>query len=422
MGKLNSYSEAVVTPAAERVSVNWIVGKWTDLFCFIGAALLGYGMFFLHAGLAMNMVTVWFVWYMFIDSPHFFGTYSRTYLDKEEMVNRRRLLLGSILLLLVGPLFVLIGFGLYSVGITWFKKPYLVLVAFVSIWAYWHVVRQHYGIMSLYKRKNGDGEMLDRRLDQWIIYLGLFAPFVAFAVTNNGARVALGMSTLDPDHAEDLAVVGTPYQVGEGWEWLVVQGTLVLAASALLLLVARQIVLWQRGGKLNVPKILFLLAVIPLHMLVCYHPSSTTLHVLGFSACVTIFHDVQYHAIVWYYQKNRMEKAGDEAKAKYGLAAKIGKSFPIYVMCAVGMGLTLGLLGCVIEVNPGCFPNWVPMVGSKSMDLYGSDATGYMTMNELFYGVFLGVLMHHYFVDQFIWRPSKDKNVQEDLKLEKQSA
>jgi hypothetical protein len=40
-----------------------------------------------------------------------------------------------------------------------------------------------------------------------------------------------------------------------------------------------------------------------------------------------------------------------------------------------------------------------------------------MSLEELFYGVFLGVLMHHYFVDQFIWRPSKDKNVEKSLKL-----
>ena len=41
-------------------------------------------------------------------------------------------------------------------------------------------------------------------------------------------------------------------------------------------------------------------------------------------------------------------------------------------------------------------------------------------MNEVFYGVFLGVLMHHYFVDQFLWRPSKDSTLKADLKLDQQ--
>ena len=393
--------------ATPRLTANWIVGRQTDLLCFIGAAALGYGMFFLHAALAMNMVVVWFVWYMFLDSPHFFGTYARTYCDKEEFRNRKALLLGSIALLLVGPTVVLACFGLHAAGASWHKTPYMVLVAFVSIWAYWHVVRQHYGIMALYKRKNSDGDVVDRSLDQWVIYLGLLAPFVAFAVTNNEARVALGISQVAADGTFTHSWVR-----GTGWEDWLRLGTMYVAGIAVVLLVGRQVVRWRRGLTVNLPKLMFLAAVIPLHMLVCYHPSSTTLALLGFSACVTIFHDVQYHAIVWYHQKNRMTKAGDERFAKYGLAARISRSFPVYFACAVAMGVTLGLLGCVIEVNPGCFPSWVPLVASRHTLLFGQ-----VTLNELFYSVFLGVLMHHYFVDQFIWRPSKDSNLQKDLKL-----
>jgi hypothetical protein len=407
MGPAGGGAAAAVTAPGERVSINWIVGKWTDLLCFIGAAALGYGMFFLHAGLAMNMITIWFVWYMFLDSPHFFGTYARTYLDKEEWQQRRRLLIGSIGLLAVGPVTVILGYGLYALGAGWYKTPYLALVAFVSIWAYWHVVRQHYGIMALYKRKNKDSDTLDLALDQWVLYLGLLAPFVAFAVTNNEARIALGIS-----RPLEAGRITNPYIRGQGWESLVQQLSMVAAFGSLLILIARQLVRLQRGLPLNGPKILFLFAVIPLHMVVCYHPASTTLALLGFSACVTIFHDMQYHAIVWYHQKNRMAKAGDERFEKYGMAARISRSFPVYMGCAVAMGVTLGLLGCVIDVNPGCFPDWVPLIAARSSNIYGN-----MTVNELFYGIFLGVLMHHYYVDQFIWRPSKDKNLQKDLKL-----
>ena len=391
-----------------RFAINWIVGRYTDLFCFIGAAALGYAMFFLHAGLAMNMVTVWFFWYMVLDSPHFFGTYARTYLDKEEWRDRRRLLIGSIGLLAIGPVVVLIGYALHAAGVSWYKTPYLALVAFVSIWAYWHVVRQHYGIMSLYKRKNRDSDPFDISLDQWVLYLGLLAPFVGFAVSNNEARIALGLS----EPIEGSKVITNPYVRAAGWESVVLQLSMVAAFGSLLILLARQLVRWQRGLTLNVPKILFLLAVIPLHMVVCYHPASTTLALLGFSACVTIFHDMQYHAIVWYHQKNRMAKAGEARFEKYGMAARISRSFPVYMGCAIAMGITFGLIGCVIDVNPGCFPDWVPLIAARSTNLFGQ-----MTINELFYGVFLGVLMHHYYVDQFIWRPSKDKNLQKDLKL-----
>jgi len=408
-GRSNSGGAAAgaIDGRAPRLSMNWIVSRPVDLSCFIGAAALGYGMFYLHAGLAMNMVTVWLVWYMFLDSPHFFGTYSRTYLDREEMASRRRLLLGSLWLLAVGPAFIAGSWLLHVAGIAWYKTPFLVLVAFVSIWAYWHVVRQHFGIMSLYKRKNNDSAVLDRRLDQWFLYIGLLAPFVAFAVTNNGARAALGLS------AElDGGAYANVYAPG-GWEETVVRCTMIAAAAACILFVARQIQRWWSGERLNAAKYLFLLAVIPLHMVVCYHPASTTLHLLGFSACVTIFHDVQYHTIVWYYQKNRVAKAGDAARARYGFASRIGRSFPLYVICAVGMGLMLGLLGCLLSVNPGC----IPVLPSRETFLFGA-----VTLEELLYGVFLGVLMHHYFVDQFIWRPSRDAGVSANLKLAERPA
>jgi len=182
-----------------------------------------------------------------------------------------------------------------------------------------------------------------------------------------------------------------------------------IAASRTLMLLIRG---EEKRETLNAAKILFLAAVIPLHLVVCYHPDSSTLALLGFSACVTIFHDVQYHAIVWWYQRNRMDKAGEKAEKKYGFASKLGTNFPLYAVCAIGMGLTLGYLGCVLDVNPGC----LPVIGSRDILLFGSE----LSMNEIFYGVFLGVLMHHYFVDQFIWRPSRDQNIRRDLKMEEQ--
>ena len=402
MGKLASELRrgvaAVHTPElagrSDRLRLNWIVGRNTDLLCFIGAASLGYGMFYLHAGLAMDMVAVWFIWYMLLDAPHFFGTYSRTYFDREELAKRRRLLLGSIALLAVGPTILLLCLALHRAGVSGYKTPYLILVAFVSLWAYWHVVRQHYGIMSLYRRKNDDTEFLDRLLDQGVLYVGLLAPVTAFAVTNAEAREVFGFSGA--------------YTAGSGWEHGVVIASMGGVAAAIICLAARQVQRWVKGAPLNVAKLLFLSAVIPLHMVVCYHPASSTLALLGFSASVTIFHDVQYHTIVWYYQKNRMAKAGAEKHRRHGMAARIAGSFPVYVACAIGMGITFGLLGCLFDVNPGC----LPIIGSRDVMLFGN-----VSLNELFYGVFLGVLMHHYFVDQFIWRPGRDAKLRQDLEL-----
>ena len=62
----------------------WIVSPRFDLAWFIGGAATGYGMLALHAVFGLDIVMVWFAWFVLLDSPHFFATWSRTYLDREE--------------------------------------------------------------------------------------------------------------------------------------------------------------------------------------------------------------------------------------------------------------------------------------------------------------------------------------------------
>ena len=102
------------------LSVNWIINRRMDLTWFIGAALSGYALFFMHAGLGWDMVRIWFLWVVFLDSPHLFGTFSRTYLDKREFQQRRTLLTWSRLWFLAGPAMILlaaIGSGRVMLGL-----------------------------------------------------------------------------------------------------------------------------------------------------------------------------------------------------------------------------------------------------------------------------------------------------------------
>jgi len=73
------------------LSVNWIINRRMNLTWFIGAALSGYALFLMRAGLGWDMVGIWFLSVVFLDTPHFFGTFSRTYLDKREFQQRRKL-------------------------------------------------------------------------------------------------------------------------------------------------------------------------------------------------------------------------------------------------------------------------------------------------------------------------------------------
>ena len=371
---------------APPASVRWIVGQRFDLVWFVGGALTGYAMFFLHAGLSLDMLTVWFVWFVLLDSPHFFGTYSRTYLDREQWRERRGLLLGSLALFLVAPLVLLASFAMHRAGLPHATAGLVALAAGVNLWAYWHVVRQHYGFMTLYQRKNDDTDPSDRRIDSLLLHIGLLAPFVAFLVR----------------HPETRAVVGLAPVTNLG---AVVTVSAIAVVVVALVFAARQIQRWRRGLPVNIPKILFLAAVVPLHLSIGYSEAVLTAPILGFAAFVTIFHDVQYHAIVWFYQRNRYRN--DDA-ARFGPAAWVGRSFVTFIACALTSGALMGFAGCSLGVQPGC----TPLVDTSGMTLFGA-----VSLRDLLFGVFLGFLMHHYFLDQFIWRPSRDERLRLDLHL-----
>ncbi len=367
----------------------WIVSSRFDLLWFVGGALAGYGMFLLHAALKLDMLTVWFVWFVLLDNPHFFGTYSRTYLDREQWRERGPLLAGSLAWFFVPPAVLLLSFAMYRLGFDHYKSGILALAAFVNLWAYWHVVRQHFGIMALYQRKNDDLEPEDRRVDGAFLYVGLLAPFAAFLVR----------------HPETRQVVGFPAGTESPWEAAVVAASVLAVGIVTSWFLLRQRRRFRSGLQANVPKILFLLAVVPLHMTICYSEAVLTAPLLGFAAFVTIFHNVQYHAIVCFYQRNRYRGADPE---RYGAAAWVGKSFVTFMVCAVTIGGATGFLVCGLDLQPGC----VPFLRTSDMPLFAE-----VTWRDAVFGIFLGFLMHHYFLDQFIWRPGGDAELRRDLNL-----
>jgi hypothetical protein len=393
-----------------RVSSRWIISQRTDLLWFIGGALAGYGLFVLHAGLHLDMVTIWFLWVVFIDSPHFFGTYVRTYFDRQEFQARRRLLIGSLGWLAVGPTILGLSYLLHQAGSAAYRVPFLAFIVVFNLWAYWHVVRQHWGIMALYRRKNQDFALWDTRLDQALIYVGLLAPFTAFLVRHPEARKALGLAPEFPVWPAGVTQLEALMPTGNRpwhWEHAVVAMSVAAVTIVVAGFVVRQFWRWRSRLPLNLPKLLFVAALIPLYSYICYSSAVITAPLLAFSAFVTIYHDVQYHAIVYFYSRNRYHRPGVDARS-FGLAPWLTRNFAVYLLAGIVMAGLFRLFGCSFELHPGCFP----LVLTSEQTLFGS-----ITTRELLLSLLLGVPMHHYFVDQFIWRPSRDEGLRSDLQM-----
>ena len=135
---------AAVATAPAGTSPRWIVSRSVDLSLVIGSVVAGYIYLGLYTALHVKITLLWWFWSVGFDGTHIFATASRTYFDKDARARDPKLLYGSLLVFFsIGPLMVLAG-----------QKGLLALL--VGVWAYYHVIRQHYGFLVLYKVKNRD--------------------------------------------------------------------------------------------------------------------------------------------------------------------------------------------------------------------------------------------------------------------------
>lgn len=386
--KLTSHVLWGILPAVQgtAVSVRWITNRNFDLLWYVAACLTGYLLIYLNIGLGIPaLLLVWF-WIVSVDGPHVFGTLSRTYLDREEWKSRRRLFLGSLLWFLVGPLFLAISLLIHRPG------PFFTFLVLAQLWAYWHVVRQHYGFMVLYQKKNGEAAGKQNPADYWIFYTLMLAPFLSFLLRHPQAREQLGLPGM-------LTV----------YEQYVVVFLNIVVAGTLLAYAVKELTLARKGNPINVPKNLFLLACVPLHLLIFLHPYiSTRVDVRLFAVFVTFYHNIQYHGIVWFYNRNRY--GNPEKRSLFGPAGAVSRNFLTYYACGILFTLLYR------------YPNWffvgaaVPLAPGPNI-VSGMGLGGLFHVSDLAIGFWWGFAFNHYYLDQKIWRLSKDKQLNQDLKL-----
>src|ERR1051325_6974066 len=159
--------ETVQDVRSRAVSLRWIISARDDMIWFIGSVISSYALFALYVTGLVPLVPMVAAWAILIDAPHVFGTFSRTYFDRTERKNRARLLSASLLFFAIGPVLVLAGAG-------------FVFFFVAALCAYYHLVKQHYGFMVLYKKKNGDLARIDNALDRPFLLFAFNYPFVEF--------------------------------------------------------------------------------------------------------------------------------------------------------------------------------------------------------------------------------------------------
>jgi hypothetical protein len=339
--------------------MRWIISAREDLVWFIGSVLSSYILLVLYVTGLIPLVWMVAAWAILIDAPHVFGTFSRTYFDRAERRTRKRLLLGSLAFFVIGPVMVLAGLG-------------LVFFFLAALWAYYHLVKQHYGFMVLYKKKNDDLAKIDNALDRVFLLLAFTYPFVAFIER-------------DPE-----AMQRVPPQLRSG---IGILATALLAATIVagIAWAVRQVQRAVMGQPLNFPKYLLLAASIPMHWIVLLTPMPHK--AIAIVAILTIYHNLQYHRLIWFHNK-KYTKTPD-GREQYGAAELISRRLIYYI----AFGILFGI--------------WYQLPRQYLRTAFGESTT----VTQLVAAFFWGYAFIHYYLDSKIWRVRRDPSVGKALQM-----
>jgi len=378
------------------ISLRWIISARDDLVWFIGSVASSYALLLLYITGIVPLVPMAAAWAILIDAPHVFGTFSRTYFDRAERQNRARLLWGSLVFFAVGPVLVLAGAG-------------FVFFFVAALWAYYHLVKQHYGFMVLYKKKNGDLAAVDNALDRLLLLFAFNYPFVAFIARDPAA----------------MARVPGPLQGGvNGLASLLLAATVILGVIWL----GRQIQRTFTGQPLNVPKYLLLAAAIPMHWIVLLTPMPNK--PIAIVAILTIYHNLQYQRLIWFHNQKYTRRsvdtqssspavredsgvgvapltshAGLRSRKKYGAAELISRRLLYYI--------AFGLLFGLIYQGPRQYLGYLSLKHGQGIGASNEQSLAI----QLGISFLWGYAFIHYYLDSKIWRVRRDPSVGKALNM-----
>src|SRR5215203_1204089 len=353
-------AEIITKPVASAISLRWIISGRDDAIWFIGSVLSSYALLVLYVGGVVPLVPMVVAWAILIDAPHVFGTFSRTYFDRTERKNRARLLWGSLLFFAIGPVLVLAGAG-------------FVFFFVAALWAYYHLVKQHYGFMVLYKKKNGDLARVDNALDRLLLLFAFNYPFVEFIARDPEAMAR---------------VPGVLHGGVNGLAKLLLAGTILI----FMVWIGRQVQRAIAGEPLDVPKYLLLAAAIPMHWIVLLTPMPHK--PIAIVAILTIYHNFQYHRLIWFHN----QKYTRASREKHGAAELISRRVVYYV----GFGILFG----VIYQGP-----------RQILGYLGLQNTVQPLAVQLGISFLWGYAFIHYYLDSKIWRVRRDPSVSKALNI-----
>ncbi len=251
----------------------WLHSAFTDGVFLLSPAFLVTAAVLLWPGFftAENDVSpvLWLALVVGVDVAHVYSTLYRTYFDKEESVRYRTLL-------------IFIPLGCWIAGMLLYSAGKFVFWRTLAYLAVFHFVRQQYGFLRLYARKE-DGPRWGRWIDGAAVYLATLYPLVYWHTHPRSFHWFLP---------------GDFVPVAAAWVERVV---LALYVGALAAYAARAVAEARRTGVVNVPKHLVLAGTaLSWYTGIVWYDGDLT-----FTATNVVAHGVPYMALIWIFERKK---------------------------------------------------------------------------------------------------------------------
>ncbi|MDB5385307.1 MAG: yrrB 4 [Planctomycetaceae bacterium] len=337
---------------------SWIISPTYDALFLIGSAFWVGGAFLIAQALGCAHGLAIFVLYVMATGHHLPG-FLRIYTDP-ELFRQYRWRFLFFPPFIVGLAIVLAAFDLHVLTIVTF------------IWGLWHGMMQVYGFARIYDAKQGEISPLTARLD-WSLCVSWFL------------LLSFGSTFFADDFRTRTADAGTSY-IAELLLSPVLLGMLISAAVTISLVhIAYSLWAWWCGRRISILKFLLLGSSIGLF---CVSYRLLAHDKLVGLATWEAFHDIQYYAIVWAYNRRSSERRQLSAVGRM-----MFQSRPLHVVLYLALIALYGGLD----------------FGSRT---FLDSATGETLRPVLVASAFL-----HFYFDGFIWKIRR-VNVRRDLNIE----
>lgn len=346
----------------------WLIGPWQDMAFFIATPLAIIPVFHVASWLLPLVVLKALVLSLSATGHHLPG-FIRAYTDPVVFRKfRHRLVIVPLLILMLAVLAAV------------YKLTFIFFL--LIVWGTWHGIMQVHGFLRIYDAKAGIHSAIAARLDFWMSLTW----FVQIILWSSGKK---------------MSILGTFYMAGgplfpPGTVRVFETGWLALTIGVTILFVVSTAHGFTQG-RFNPLKLATMAASFAFWAYCMITVNNLIIGLLLWE----IFHDLQYNAFVWSYNRGRVKRNLSHSRVERFLFHGHGTRIALYA----GGIILYGALG---------------MVGHDLLEVYENRAA-YGSFWSQLGTIFACSALIHFYLDGFIWKV-RDAKVLEDLGMNTQTA